>query len=76
MPRFLFRYRDAGVEMRDPEAASLPDAEAAWFHAVRSARDFIDGELKIGPECWVEIADDRGRTLDAMSLREVVDFAG
>ena len=79
MPRFYFHFESHGVRVRDEVGLALPDAEAAWFQAVRSARDLIRAEESIGcswAEQTVEIEDDKGIRVDRVPLQEIARFAG
>ena len=65
--------------MRDEVGFALPDAEAAWYQAARSARDLIRAEASIGcswDEQAVEIEDDQGVRVDRLPLIEIARFAG
>jgi hypothetical protein len=62
----------------DPEGVVLPDAEAAWYQAVRSVREIINRELGAGalrPGQCVEIADERGLPVNAVRFDEVAALA-
>lgn len=79
MPRYYFHLENQGVRIRDEVGLPLPDAEAAWYQAVRSARDLIRAEATIG--CgWdaqaVHIEDDKGQPVDRVPLIEIARFAG
>jgi len=78
MPRYFFHLNGPDTDLRDEEGMVLPDAEAAWFQAVRSARDMIRAELHLGT-CWdgqtIEIADDEGAPLDKVPLAEIARYA-
>ena len=78
MPRFYFHYRDGGRRRDDPEGVVLPDAEAAWYQAVRSAREIVKHDMRIGclrPGQCVEIVDETGQAINAVLLDEVVGLA-
>jgi hypothetical protein len=79
MPRFYFHFESRGVRVRDEVGTALPDAEAAWYQAVRNARDLIRAEASIGCS-WeqqaVEIVDDEGARVDRVPLQEIASFAG
>jgi hypothetical protein len=78
MPRYFFHLNGPGSMLRDEEGMALPDSEAAWFQAVRSARDMIRAELHLGT-CWdgqaIEIADDSGVQVDEVALAEIARYA-
>ena len=46
MPRYYFHVARDGGRLQDEEGLALPDAEAAWYQAVRSAREL---EIIIAP---------------------------
>ena len=78
MPRFYFHLDDAGYQLKDEEGMALPDAEAAWYQAVRSARELIRGELALGTR-WdhqaIEIFDEGGAPVDHVALSDIVHYA-
>ena len=79
MPRYFFHFESRGVRVRDEVGLPLPDAEAAWYQAVRSARDLIRAEESLGcawHEQAVEIEDDKGLRVDRVPLEEIARFAG
>jgi hypothetical protein len=79
MPHFYFHFESSGVRVRDEVGLALPDAEAAWYQAVRSARDLIRAEATIGCS-WeqqaVEIMDEKGLRIDRVPLQEIAGFSG
>ena len=78
MPRFYFHYQDGGRLRTDPEGVVLPDAEAAWYQAVRSAREIIIRDIDKGclrPGQCVEIADEMGLPVNEVPLDEVAGVA-
>jgi hypothetical protein len=78
MPRFYFHYQDGGRRRTDPEGVVLPDAEAAWYQAVRSALEIINEDMRTGslkPGQSVEISDERGQPINAVPLDEVAGLA-
>ena len=78
MPRFYFHHQDGSRRRHDPEGVVLPDAEAAWYQAVRRARDIINRSMRTGcltPGQCVEIADEKGLPVNAVPLDEVAGFA-
>jgi hypothetical protein len=79
MPRYFFHFESHGNRVRDDVGLVLPDAEAAFYQAVRSARDLIGAESAIGccfDDHTVEIEDDRGVPVERIPLQEVANFAG
>ncbi len=78
MPRFYFHYQDGSRLTPDPEGVVLPDAEAAWYQAVRSAREMIHAHMRTGglrPGQRVEIFDERGQPVNAVPFDEVAGGA-
>ena len=78
MPRYFFHLSRDGGGLRDEEGLALPDAEAAWYQAVRCARELIRADVALGT-CWdhqvIEIVDDRGTPVDRVPLAEIVHYA-
>ena len=79
MPLYYFHLQRDGGRLDDEEGMRLPDREAAWYQAVRSARDLIRAERTIGCTFGsevVEIEDERGIPVDRIPLEEIARFAG
>ena len=78
MPHYYFHLAREGGRLQDEEGLKLPDAEAAWYQAVRSARELIRAELTLGGQ-WdrqaIEICDERGTRLDQVALADIVHYA-
>jgi hypothetical protein len=77
MPRYYFHLQGR-ERLRDEEGLVLPDGEAAWYQAVRRAREAIRADLQLGcryEERFIEIADERGAPLDHIPLSEIAGFA-
>jgi hypothetical protein len=78
MPRYYFHLSGPETRLRDEEGLVLPDSEAAWYQAVRSAREMIRAELHIGTS-WqgqsIEISDDAGVPVDRVPLEEIARYA-
>jgi hypothetical protein len=78
MPRYFFHFESRGVRVRDEVGLPLPDAEAAWYQAVRSARDLIRAEESLGcswEEQSVEIENERGERVERVPLLEIARYA-
>jgi hypothetical protein len=78
MPRFYFHLENRGARVRDEVGLALPDAEAAFYQAVRSGRDLIMAESRIGgrvEDQTVEIEEEGGMPVDRIPLREIARFA-
>ncbi|MEA3008589.1 MAG: hypothetical protein QOJ91_281 [Sphingomonadales bacterium] len=78
MPHYYFHLAREGARLQDEEGLMLPDAEAAWYQAVRSARELIRGDLALGTR-WereaIEICDSGGSRLDQVALADIVHYA-
>ena len=44
MPHYFFHLHDGDARLEDSSGVCLPDAEAAWYQAYRSARDLLAGD--------------------------------
>ena len=78
MPHYYFHLAREGGRLQDQQGLKLPDAEAAWYQAVRSARELVRGELALGTR-WdqqaIEICDERGVRVDQVALADIVHYA-
>ena len=78
MPRYYFHLNRSGGRLDDEEGLPLPDAEAAWYQAVRSARELIRAELTLGGQ-WdhqtIEIVDEGGAQVDRLPLADIATYA-
>ena len=78
MPRYFFHLDGPDARLRDEEGLVLPDPEAAWYQAVRSAREMIRAELHLGTS-WdgqaIAIADDKGAPVNRVPLEEIARYA-
>ena len=78
MPRYYFHVAREGGRLQDEEGLRLPDAEAAWYQAVRSARELVRAELALGGR-WdhqaIEIFDEVGAPVDQVALADIVHYA-
>jgi len=78
MPRYYFHFQDLTGRKPDPVGVVLPDAEAAWYQGVRSARDIIGEDLRHGgfiPGRRVDIEDEQGQPVWALPFDEVAGLA-
>jgi hypothetical protein len=78
MPRFYFHLHGRQDQLTDEQGLVLPDAEAAWYQAVRSAREIIRGDLHLGcrfEDQVIEIADERGARIDHIPLLEIARYS-
>lgn len=78
MPHYYFHLAREGGRLEDEEGLKLPDAEAAWYQAVRSARELIRAEPVLGTR-WdrqaIEIFDEGGARVDQVALADIVHYA-
>ena len=78
MPHYYFHLARDGGRLQDEEGLKLPDAEAAWYQAVRSARELVRAELTLGGR-WdrqaIEIFDEAGTRLDQVALADIAQYA-
>ncbi|HEY0113160.1 MAG TPA: hypothetical protein VGB59_08395 [Allosphingosinicella sp.] len=78
MPRYYFHLQREDGALTDEEGMKLPDAEAAWYQAVRSARELIRAELTLGGQ-WerqaIVIADEGGAPVERLPLSDVARYA-
>lgn len=75
MPRYYFHVRDGVSRLQDEEGMVLPDAEAAWYQALRSARELIRHDPfhnGFKPGRAMEIADENGWKVAALPFEEVL----
>ncbi|MDP8994859.1 MAG: hypothetical protein M3N07_07765 [Pseudomonadota bacterium] len=79
MPNFYFHLHDGKSRLEDRRGVALPDAEAAWYQAYRSARDLI-GAGREDRRQWVdqavEVVDEGGAQVWTVPLVEIVEMAG
>jgi hypothetical protein len=78
MPRYYFHVDGPEDRLTDEEGVVLPDVEAAWYQAVRSAREIIRADVRIGcryDDQLIEIADERGCPLERVPLSEIARYA-
>ncbi|MFN3389506.1 MAG: DUF6894 family protein [Allosphingosinicella sp.] len=77
MPRYFIHLDRPGAPLKDEIGVTLPDSEAAWYQAVRNARERIDDGDE-PPEAWeagmVEIVDEGGLPVDRIPMIEIVRF--
>jgi hypothetical protein len=76
MPRYYFNLRNGEEIIKDPQGLVLPNIRAAQKAARTEARELsasrVNAHRPIEDEA-VEIADDRGATLDSFPLGEPLD---
>lgn len=78
MPRYYFHLARDGGRLQDEEGLALPDAEAAWYQAVRSARELVRAGSSLGGR-WdhqaILIVDEGGAPVDRVALADIVPYA-
>ena len=78
MPHFYFHVQNGQARLEDRRGVALPDAEAAWYQAVRSARELIVADRRLGSG-WtdqaVEIEDETGAPVAQIPLQDIVNYA-
>ena len=86
MPHFFFHLHDGKSRLEDRSGVSLPDAEAAWYQAYRSARDLLAGDDgpcagrggSIERRRWLghslEVEDEKGGHVWTVPIAEVVEI--
>ena len=78
MPRFFLHMRnDRTVE--DQEGLILEDAGAARREAIRSVRDILAAEVKLGHlnlAGEIEVADENGQPILTVPFREAIRIEG
>ena len=75
MPHFYLHLRKGENFLRDPEGGEFIDIEAARQEAIQVARELVSEDIKFGREIddgRFEIADEHGKTLLMVSLRDAV----
>jgi hypothetical protein len=77
MPHFFFHLQNGQARLEDRRGVCLPDAEAAWYQAYRSARELLSDEARERRE-WgchsLEVVDERGGHVWTMPLAEIAEL--
>ena len=76
MPRYYFHIRDENGFIEDDEGTEAPDLENAKSEARASARDLAIDEIRNKRPVdgrKVEVADEDGKTLAVIAVRDVVN---
>jgi hypothetical protein len=74
MPRYFFHVHD-GADQPDPTGTEFADFKAARGEAVRACGEMlrdIDGDLPIGSEWRMDVADETGRTILTLRFSQTV----
>ena len=77
MPHFFFHLHDGKSRREDRRGVCLPDAEAAWYQAYRSARELLSADGRDRRQ-WggesVQVEDERGGHVWTMPLSEIAEL--
>jgi hypothetical protein len=74
MPHFFFHLQNGKARVEDRSGVSLPDAEAAWYQAYRSARELL-ADRRLDGEHRLEVEDERGLPVWTVPLDEIAQLA-
>lgn len=78
MPLYFFNIQDGPERLTDRSGVALPDTEAAWYQGIRSAREIIDRDFRVGAvrsgRC-MHIQDETGAQVWAVPFEEVIGLA-
>ena len=77
MPRFLFHVCDGAGFCEDPEGLELPDREAAYREAIRSARSLMVDEMvqgRLSLASFIEVEDENGVHLFTVTFEDAVEI--
>jgi hypothetical protein len=78
MPRYYFHLHGHRDPLVDETGVVLPDSEAAWYQAVRSAREVIRADLHSGlrwEDRTIEIVDEGGVRVEHIPLADISNYA-
>ncbi len=77
MPHFYFHLQHGQSRLEDRSGVSLPDAEAAWYQAYRSARDLLTADGRDRRQ-WgghsVQVEDERGSQIWIVPIAEIAEL--
>ena len=74
MPRYFFHVHD-GTDRPDSRGSVLPDFKSAHAEAIMTCGEMlrdIDGDLPIGSEWRMDVADETGRTILSLRFSQVI----
>ena len=77
MPRFFFHIRDSDSFEIDPEGVEFDSVEDAIVDAKAAAREMMAEMLRTGQQLdgqRFEIADERGRVIEILPFRSVLNL--
>lgn len=72
MPKFFFHFQDDAGRLADRQGMTLPDAEAAWYQGVRSARAVSDLAGRVPTGCRIEIENERGERVADVPFEDLI----
>jgi hypothetical protein len=72
MPRFYFHFHDGPARLTDEEGVTLPDAEAAWYQGVRSAREISQTGTDLRPGCRIHVEDEQGEPVWEVPFEDLI----
>jgi hypothetical protein len=78
MPHFFFHLQNGKARLEDRRGVALPDAEAAWYQAYRSARDLLGADrdrLRKWSGHSLEVIDERGGHVWTVPLADIQELA-
>ncbi len=78
MPQFYFHLHEGERRVEDPSGVCLPDEEAAWYQAYRSARELVaagGGDRRQWQAHALEVEDERGAQVWTLALAELAELA-
>ena len=76
MPRYFFHVYD-DIIAQDEEGLELPDLAAARLNALIGARDLITEQVRHGYivlSHWIDVVDEQGEKVLAVTFRDAVDI--
>lgn len=77
VPRYRFHVCDGAGFCEDPEGIELPDREAAYREAVRSARSLMVDEIiqgRLSLASFIEVEDENGAHLFTVTFEDAVEI--
>jgi len=77
MPHFFFHVHEGSQRTADRAGISLPDQEAAWYQAYRTARDILPAdpiERRIWAERSLEVEDEAGQAVWTLPFGDVLEL--
>jgi hypothetical protein len=72
MPKFFFHFQDDAGRLADRQGMTLPDAEAAWYQGMRSAREISAMAGRVPRGCRIEIEDEEGEAIGNVPFEDLI----